>query len=132
MIPLIAASAIFLLADQATITAPTIAYKDCLKQTSAKAKVEKIAGDAYEAYARNACAAQITGLRNALIAFEVKNGAKRIDAAKDADMTIDDYLASSTDNYKFLAGAAEDNAKAAAAPTPAPPATPASAPQPPK
>jgi len=140
MIPLIAASAMFLAASQAAVAAPTNAYKDCLKQASIQAKKTKVAGDAYEAFARNACSAQITGLRDALIAFEVKNGTKRKDAASDADMTVDDYLASSVDNYKFLTGVDAENAKAeadakarAAAPTaPAAQATPASAPKPPK
>jgi hypothetical protein len=140
MIPLIAASAMFLAASQAAVAAPTNAYKNCLKQASTQAKKDKVGGDAYEAYARNLCSAQITGLRDALIAFEVKNGTKRKDAATDADMTVDDYLASSVDNYKFLAGVDAENAKAeadakarAAAPTaPAAQATPASAPKPPK
>lgn len=140
MIPLIAASAMFLAASQAAVAAPTNAYKDCLKQASIQAKKTKVAGDAYEAFARNSCSAQITGLRDALIAFEVKNGTKRKDAASDADMTVDDYLASSVDNYKFLTGVDAENAKAeadakarAAAPTaPAAQATPASAPKPPK
>ena len=141
MIFMIAASAVSLLASQAAVAAPTIAYKDCLKQASVKAKSEKVGADAYEAYVRNACSGQITALRDALIAFEVKNGTKRKDAADDADMTVDDYLASSVDNYKFLAGVAADNAKqeadakakAAAAAAPATPApTPAAAQQPPK
>ena len=140
MIPLIAASAMFLAASQAAVAAPTNAYKNCLKQASTQAKKDKVGGDAYEAYARNLCSAQITGLRDALIAFEVKNGTKRKDAASDADMTVDDYLASSVDNYKFLTGVDAENAKAeadakarAAAPTaPAAQATPASAPKPPK
>ena len=140
MIALIAASAVYLVATQAALAAPTIAYKDCLKQAAVQAKKDKIGGEAYEAYARNSCAAQITGLRDALIGFEVKNGTKRKDAAADADMTVDDYLASSVDNYKFLSGIDADNARAEAAkakaaapaPTPAAQATPASAPQPPK
>ena len=140
MIPLIAASAMFLAASQAAVAAPTNAYKDCLKQASIQAKKTKVVGDAYEAFARNSCSAQITGLRDALIAFEVKNGTKRKDAATDADLTVDDYLASSVDNYKFLTGVDAENAKAeadakarAAAPTaPAAQATPASAPKPPK
>lgn len=140
MIALIAASAVYLVATQAALAAPTIAYKDCLKQAAVQAKKDKIGGDAYEVYARNACGAQITGLRDALIGFEVKNGTKRKDAAADADMTVDDYLASSVDNYKFLSGIDADNARAEAAkakaaapaPTPAAQATPASAPQPPK
>ena len=143
MIVLIAASAVFLVADQAAIAAPTNAYKACLKDAGAKAKSEKIKGDAFEAYVRNLCASQITDLRTALIGFEVKNGTKRAEAARDADMTVDDYLGSAVDNYQFLAGVAEDNAKAeadakaraAAATTPpptTPAATPAAAPNPPK
>jgi len=140
MIVLIAASAVFLVADQAAIAAPTNAYKDCLKQSGVKAKSEKVKGDAFEAYVRGLCAAQITELRNALIGFEVKNGTQRAEAAKDADMTVDDYLGSAVDNYQFLAGVDEENAKAeadakaraAAAATPAAPASPASAPKPPK
>jgi hypothetical protein len=140
MIVLIAASAMFLAGSQAAVAAPTNAYKDCLKQASVEAKKTKVAGDAYEAFARNACGTQIARLRDSLIAFEVKNGTKRKDAASDADLTVDDYLASSVDNYKFLAGVAADNAKAEAdakakTATPIAPAvqaTPASAPNPPK
>ena len=140
MIALIAASAVHILASQAAMAAPTNAYKDCLKQASTQAKKEKVAGDAYEAYARNLCGAQITALRDALIAFTVKNGMARKEAAKDADLTVDDYLLSSVDNYKFMAGVAADNAKAeadakaraTAAATPAAQPTPAAAPQPPK
>ena len=140
MIALFAASAMFLVADQAAISGPTMTFKDCLKTTSGQAAKDKVAGNAYEGYARKACSGQIESLRNALIGFEVKNGTKRADAAKDADMTVDDYLASSVDKYQFMAGVAEDNAKqeaAAAAPKPAPPTvtpapTPAAAPQQPK
>lgn len=140
MITLIAASAVSMLVAQGAMIAPTNAYKDCLKQASAQAKKEKVAGEAYEAYARNACGAQITALRSALIAFTVKNGMARKEAAQDADLTVDDYLLSSVDNYKFLAGVSAENAKleaeakakATAAATPAAQATPAAAPQPPK
>jgi hypothetical protein len=141
MIALIAASAMYLAAGQATIVAPTASLKDCLKTTSGQAVKDKVKGDAYEGYARNACTGQIGGLRNALIAFEVKNGTKRADAAKDADLTVDDYVASSVDKYQFMAGVAEDNAKAEAAavapkpvapPVATPAPTPAAAPQQPK
>lgn len=134
MIALFAASAVYLLAGQAAITAPTSAYKDCLKQASNRAKSEKVAAAAYDAYARTACSAEIAALRNALIAFEVKNGTKRMDAAKDADLTVDDYLASSADSYQFATAdaAAAAKASAPAAVTPAAQATPASAPQPPR
>ena len=141
MIALIAASAIYMVASQAAVAGQTNAFKDCLKATSAKAKSEKVGVDAYEAYARNACAVQITALRDALVAFEMKNGGmSRKAASEDADMTADDYLASSVDKYKFFAGVDSENAKAEAAAkpppapaaTPAATATPASAPVPPK
>lgn len=131
MIALIAASAMYLVASQAAVTAPTMSFKDCLKQASAKAKSEKVAGNAYEAYARNACGTQLNALTNALIAFEVKNGMKRKDAATDASLTAGDYLASSVEKYQYLAGVDSENAKAeAAAAKPAQPATPAAAPAP--
>lgn len=135
MIALIAASAIYIVASQAAVAGQTNAFKDCLKATSAKAKSEKVGVDAYEAYARNACEAQLTALRNALIAFDMKDrGMARKAASEDADFTADDYLASSVDKYKFFAGVDSENAKASAPSPPAatPPATPAAVPQPPK
>lgn len=133
MIALLGASALFLTAMQASISAPTDAFRGCLREAATKAKSEKIAGDAIEAYLKNACTVQMGSLKDVLIAFRMKNGMSRKAAAADADMTVDDYVATPADNYKFLA---EMNAPKAAAPatatgTPAP--TPASAPtQPPK
>jgi hypothetical protein len=132
MIVLLAASAISLAATQASITAPTSAFRGCLREAATKAKSEKVAGDAIETYLRTACTGQMASLKDALISFRMKNGMSRKAAASDADMTVDDYVATPADNYKFLANM--DAPKAAPAPaqsaTPAP--TPASATQPPK
>jgi hypothetical protein len=135
MLALVRGSALYMIAAQASMAAPTNAFRDCLKQTSAKAKSEKVAPANYEAYARNACGAQLAGLRNAITSFNVKNGMKRKDAADDAELTAGDYLASSVDKYQYLAGVDAENAKAEAtatapAVTPQAQATPASAPQP--
>jgi hypothetical protein len=69
-------------------------------------------------------------LKEALVAFRMKNGMTRKAAGEDAEMTIDDYVSTPADNYKFTA---QQNAKTAApaapvtaAATPAP--TPAAAP----
>lgn len=141
MIVLIAASAMYLAVSQAAVSAQTMSFKDCLKEASAKAKAEKVAANAYETYARNACGAQLQALTNALIAFETKNGVPRKSAIEDAGMTAGDYLASSVDKYQYMAGVESENtkaeaaaaaAKAAPALTPAPQATPAAVPQPPK
>jgi len=98
-----------------------------------KAATEKVSGDAYEAWVRDACVGQLAALRNAIIAFNVKNGMSRKDAASDADLTVDDYVASSVDHYKFMAEVNKPQPAAqAAAPPPTPAATPAAAPQQPK
>jgi hypothetical protein len=66
-------------------------------------------------------------LKNAVIAFRVKNGMSRKAAADDAEMTVDDYVSTPADNYKFMA-----NMNATPAPAAPPAPTPAASPQPPK
>jgi len=130
MIIFVAASAISLVASQATIAAPTNAFRGCLREAAAKAKGEKVAGDAIEAYLKNACTAQIGTLKEAVIGFRMKNGMSRKAAASDAEMTVDDYVATPADNYKFMAQ--HDAPKAAPATTTAPAPIPAAVTQPPK
>ena len=130
MIIFVAASAISLVASQATIAAPTNAFRGCLREAATKAKSEKVAGDAIEAYLKNACTAQMGTLKEAVIGFRMKNCMSRKAAASDAEMTVDDYVASPADNYKFMAQ--QDAPKAAPATTTAPAPIPASVTQPPK
>lgn len=137
MIALLAASAIYMSATQAAIAAPTDAFRGCLREAATKAKSEKVSGDAIEAYLKNACTAQMGTLTEALIGFRMKNGMTRKAAASDAAMTVDDYISTPADNYKFMANM--DAKQAAPAPAPAAKAavTPAAAPatppsQPPK
>ena len=137
MIALVVASSIYLTGMQATINAPRDAFRACLKQTKEKATSEKVAGDAFEAYARSACSSQLGALKDALVAFSLKNGMARKAASSDADSTIDDYLGSTVDNYKFMAEVNSPKpATASAAAPPAgsatPPPTPAAAPTTPK
>lgn len=133
MIGLILASAINLAGLQATIAAPTDAFRSCLREAVVKAKSEKVGGDAIEAYLRAACTTQMGTLKDALIAFRLKNGMARKAAASDADMTVDDYVSTPADNYKFMADMDKPKTAvpAASGATPAP--TPASvSSQPPK
>ena len=131
MIALLVASAINLTALQASIAAPTTAFRGCLRDAAAKAKGERVGGDAIEAYLRSACTGQMGTLKQALIEFRLKNGMTRKAAASDADMTVDDYVGTPVDNYKFMADMDKSKTQAPAAVTPAP--TPASATtQPPK
>jgi hypothetical protein len=128
MIALLIASAIDLAALQASIAGPTDAFRGCLREAATKAKSERVSGDAIEAYLRSACTAQMGTLKEALIAFRLKNGMARKAAASDADMTVDDYVATPADNYKFMA---DMNAPKPAAPAAVPAVTPAAAPVPP-
>lgn len=138
MIGLLAAAAINLAGLQASISAPTDAFRSCLREAASKAKTDKVTADGIEAYLRNACTAQMGSLKEALIAFRIKNGMSRKDAASDANMTVSDYVSTPADNYKFLANMnlpkAASPATQAVAASPATPApTPAAAPkQPPK
>jgi hypothetical protein len=131
MIALLGASGIYLAAMQAGINAPTEAFRACLREASSKANNEKVAAANIDAYLRNACTVQLGSLKSAVVAFRVKNGMGRKAASADADMTVDDYVATPADNYKFMA---EMNAPKPAAPAAASPVvTPAAAPtQPPK
>jgi len=130
VIALVGASVIYLTALQAAISAPTSAYRACLREATDKAKGEKVGADAFEAYIRNACSAKGETLKSAVISFRTKNGMARKAAADDATMTIDDYVGTAVDNYKFMADFNKPPPVPAA--SPAPVATPASAPTPPK
>ncbi|MES2146939.1 MAG: hypothetical protein V4491_03710 [Pseudomonadota bacterium] len=133
MILLIGATAVSLTALQATINAPRNAFRDCMREASAKARSENVTGDNFEAYMRNSCGVQIGSLRNALQAFNLKNGMAKKAAAADADLTIEDYVASPVEHYRFMTSGAASGA-APAAPAPASAAAAAAAPvsQPPK
>ena len=131
MIVLLIASSMSLSMLQASITAPTDTFRGCLREAVSKAKSEKVGGDAIETYLKTACTAQMGSLKEALISFRMKNGMTRKAAASDAEMTVDDYVATPADNYRFLAQASAPP-KVAAPPTATPAATPAAATQPPK
>jgi hypothetical protein len=127
VIALLGASALSLIALQAGITAPTDAFRGCLREASAKATNEKVAADAIEAYLRSACTVQMDSLRSAVVAFRVKNGMGKKAAAEDAAMTIDDYVATPVEKYKFMVELNTPKpqpAGAAAAPAAAPAAEP--------
>jgi hypothetical protein len=141
MIALLAASAIYMSALQAGIAGPTDAFRGCLRDAATKAKSEKVTGDGIEAYLKKSCTTQMSTLTGVLVTFRMKNGMTHKAAADDAAMTVDDYVSTPADNYKFMSSM--DSKQATAAATPATPpittatakatVTPAAAPsQPPK
>lgn len=102
MIILIGSTSIMLAALQASINAPRDAFRDCLKTASSSAKSEQVLADNFEAYARGKCNVEGDSLRKALIAFSLKNGMAKKAAASDADLTVDDYLASPVEKYRIM------------------------------
>jgi len=64
----------------------------CLKQSVEKAQADKMKPDAFGAFARQNCAAQINSFKQGLVSFDVKAGTARKRAESDADLQIDDYL----------------------------------------
>ena len=130
MIAILGASAISLSLLQAAIAAPTSAFRGCLREAATKAQNEKVGGDVIEDYLRNACTGEMGALKNAVIAFRIKNGMSKKAAAADADMTVEDYVATPADNYKFMVNYNAPAAQPAAAPAGTPPPEQAASSQP--
>ena len=119
MIILLAASALYMNALQAGIAEPTSVFRNCLREAASKARSEKVTADKIETYLKTACTPQMSSLSEALIAFRMKNGMTRKSAASDASMTVDDYVSTPADNYKFQVGQEAKQAAPAATPAPA-------------
>ena len=86
---------------QASIAAPRQGFIDCLKKASLQAKAQRVAPDQYSAFAMQQCAAAGDSFKSALVAFDVKNGVKRSQAAADAQLQLDDYLSMSAEKYGY-------------------------------
>ena len=134
---LLGASAIFLVGSQAVINGPRDAFKTCLREASSKAANEKVAPDAFGAYVRTACGAQLGAFKGAVVKFDMGNKMSRGASDEDANAMIGDFVGSALDHYKYVTGANSAATKEASAPPPAanpatPQPTPASQPQPPK
>ena len=118
MIALLGASAIILAALQAGINAPRDQFRECLKSATQKATSERVGADAIENYLSSACSVQMQSLKTAVIAFRVKNGMAKKAAVEDAQMTVEDYMSSPVDNYKFTFGQSAQQQQATASTQP--------------
>ena len=105
MIALVGVSAVALALLDSSITGPTTTFRGCLHEAASKASGEKVGGDKIEGYLKATCSVQMNALTSAIIAFNMKSrGMSKKAAADDAAMTVDDYVATPADNYKFLVG----------------------------
>ena len=137
MIALLVASVLSMTGLEAIMNAPRDAFKACLKEATVKASTDKVGPDAYEAYVRNACGAELGAFKGAVVKFDMGNKMSRKASDEDADQMISDFVDSSLDHYKYITGANSAAKQQANAPAPAakptpPPPTPAAAGQPPK
>jgi len=102
MIILTMASAVSMLGLQASVNVPRSAFSACIKEADAKAKAENVKADAFGEYVRNACSPAGAKLKNALVAFDTKNGVARARATSDAQMELDDTFDAASRQYKRL------------------------------
>jgi hypothetical protein len=99
---LVSLSVVTLSLLQTSITGPTEAFRGCLREAATKATTEKVTGDKIEEFLRGACTVQMGSLKGAIVAFRMKNGMTKKAAADDASMTVDDYVSTPADNYKYM------------------------------
>jgi len=102
MIILTMASALSVLGLQASVNAPRSAFGACIKEAEAKARTENVKPDGFGEYLRSACSPSGDKLKNALVAFDTKNGVARARAASDAQMELDDTFDGAVRTYKRL------------------------------
>lgn len=91
------------LLQSAAINSQRDAYIACLKKGAESAKTQKLASDAIEAHLRTSCASVETSFKASLVAFDVKNGISRKQAAADAQLQVDDFVINFSEKYKVLA-----------------------------
>jgi hypothetical protein len=101
----------------AAINTQRDAFISCLEKARESAKAEKVAGDGFDAYARQSCAPTGEKFKAALIAFDMKNKVARARALADAEVQIDDFISGEASIYKRSAAASAKPASAAPAPT---------------
>ena len=102
MIILTMASAVSLMATQASVNAPRTAFAKCLTEVAEKAKTENVKPEAFGEYLRAQCGPAAQKLKGALVAFDTKNGIARTRASSDAQMELDDTFDSAARTYKRL------------------------------
>jgi len=120
-----------LLVMQGAINGPRAAFGDCLKRAGLAAAAQNVAADQYSTFASQQCSAQAASFKQALIAFDVKNGVKRALASSDAQLQVDDYVAMSAEKYQEKVGVMA-KPKPVPQPQTTPQPQPASAPKPEK
>ena len=100
MIALLAASAILAGAWQsAAADGARTALRACIKQATTDAKGAKVASDALPDFIRTKCGDAEVKFKSAVWAFDSKNKVSKKQSESDADLQIEDFVASAADRY---------------------------------
>ena len=102
MMKLLAASAILAAAWQsAAADGARTALRTCIKQATAGAKDQKLNTDAITALIHQKCTAEEANFKSAVWAFDSKNKVSKKQSESDADLQIEDFVASAADRYSL-------------------------------
>ena len=94
------ASAIFAAAFQSSAAdGARTALRACFKQAATEAKGQKLASDAFTAFARQKCAPQESSFKSAIWAFDSKNKVSKRQSESDAELQVEDFVAVAADKY---------------------------------
>jgi hypothetical protein len=130
MMNLVIASVIMLAAVQtAAANGARDTLRTCVKSAMTQAKTDKLTVDAFKTFARTQCTAQEQGFTAAMWAFDSKNKVSKKQSAEDAELQIEDIVASASDRYEFETKSAAPNPAPTPPSAPTPPPTPAATPK---
>jgi hypothetical protein len=103
--------------------------RTCVKTSMTQAKSDKLTVDAFKAFAMSQCSTQAAGFTAAMWAFDSKNKVSKKQSAEDAQLQIEDIVASASDRYEFETKDAAPKAAPPPAQAQTPPPTPAATPK---
>jgi len=85
--------------NTAAIDRNRAAYRACLATAAAAAKPPEVTADKFAQFAHAQCAAQEQALTQAMISFDMRNGASRKSAADGATMAVEDYVETARNSW---------------------------------
>jgi len=98
---LVAASVMWAAAFQSTAAdGARSTLRTCIKEAATEAKTQKMASDAFSTFALQKCTSQAASFKSAIWAFDSKNKVSKKQSESDADVQIEDFVASAASRYQ--------------------------------
>lgn len=102
MISFAIATALYAVSMQASATVqPRKNFAACLDRVAKKSLQDKVEPSAFEAAVRSACAAEEAAFKKAMVDYDVSMKIARSRAEQDAQLQVEDYLATRKDTYQM-------------------------------